>query len=336
MGFRYPRNLNAMKPLEWIDFCRRSALVSVIFLLMAHTLYAEPRPYLLLEPAESRDDGFTFVVHGDLTGGERPGVFATAAAQIALLQPNFVISVGDLIEGDSENAQAMAEEWEDYERRARATGSQVYLVGGNHDLTSDLQRAVWKERYGTTYYHFQYGDALFLVLDTEDYPQARRSEVTRLREEALEVYANEGPEAGAQTEYARLPERTFGEIGEQQMRYFLDVIDATPDARWTFLFMHKAPWAGAGDRRFHKLEQALRARPYTVFHGHEHAYGYQQRQGRDYLRLATTGGSQAPKNGRSADHVTLVTVGADVTVAHIELEGIRDKTGVIPSPMKSR
>jgi hypothetical protein len=79
------------------------------------------------------------------------------------------------------------------------------------------------------------------------------------------------------------------------------------------------------------IEEALSERPYTVFHGHRHAYRHQQRNGRDYIRLATTGGVFLPKHGLSADHVTLVTVDrTSVDIANVLLSGILDKTGQIP------
>jgi len=52
---------------------------------------------------------FAFVVQADLTGGERPDIFATAMRQVALLRPDFVISAGDLIEGGGDRAALLAE-----------------------------------------------------------------------------------------------------------------------------------------------------------------------------------------------------------------------------------
>ena len=46
---------------------------------------------------------FQFVVVSDRTGGVRPGVFESAIQKINLLQPEFVMSVGDLITGHTED-----------------------------------------------------------------------------------------------------------------------------------------------------------------------------------------------------------------------------------------
>jgi hypothetical protein len=76
---------------------------------------------------------------------------------------------------------------------------------------------------------------------------------------------------------------------------------------------------------------ALADRPYTVFNGHVQAYEHLEWHGRDYIQVATTGGRQFPELGRSADHVTLVTVSDDgVDIANLLLEGILDKTGRVP------
>ena len=44
-------------------------------------------------------DNFQFAVIGDRTGGGRPGVLPAAVDLLNLLRPEFVVNVGDLIEG---------------------------------------------------------------------------------------------------------------------------------------------------------------------------------------------------------------------------------------------
>ena len=44
------------------------------------------------------DDGkFTFVIIPDRTGSERPGIFGEAIKKANMLQPDFIMTVGDLI-----------------------------------------------------------------------------------------------------------------------------------------------------------------------------------------------------------------------------------------------
>ena len=277
-------------------------------------------------------DRLTFALFADLTGGERPGVFDVAVEQLNLLRPELIVNVGDLIEGDSDDPAVLAEQWDTFDARAARARAPVFYAGGNHDLTGDALRAVWAERYGPTYYWFRYDDVLFLVLDTEDNTPERMAEIEAARVEAVELFRTEGPEAFARTEYAMMPERTAGTIGAEQSAYFVDAIGANADVRWTFVLTHKPAWQREGEERFAAIEAALAARPYTVFSGHVQAYGYVERHGRDYIQLATTGGLQFPDLGRSADHLTLVTVDDDgVDIATLLLEGILDRTGGVPA-----
>src|ERR1043165_4980983 len=56
---------------------------------------------------------FHFAVMSDRTGGHRPRIFSQAVDQLNLLQPAFVLSVGDLIEGYTKDTAKMADEWKE-------------------------------------------------------------------------------------------------------------------------------------------------------------------------------------------------------------------------------
>lgn len=53
----------------------------------------------MYSPAPPREDSFSFAIIGDLNSGEREHVLEVAAAQIQLLRPKFVLSIGDLVAG---------------------------------------------------------------------------------------------------------------------------------------------------------------------------------------------------------------------------------------------
>ncbi len=284
------------------------------------------------EQFDAHPGKFTFAVFSDLTGGEREGIFDVAVAQLNLLRPEFIMNVGDLIEGDSADAAGLNAEWDVFDARSGRAIAPVFRTGGNHDLTGKMLRDVWRNRYGTTYYHFLYKGALFLVLDTEDNTEERMARLKRIRDEAIELAVDEDWDAYEASDYMRAPERIYGNITAAQADYFIDVIDGHPQARWTFLFIHKPVWAQDVESEFARIEAALAERPYTVFRGHFHAYSYEQRQGRDYIGLGTTGGAWNPVAGRSMDQVVLVTVdGNDVSIANLLLPGILDKRGRIPA-----
>jgi hypothetical protein len=214
---------------------------------------------------DDQEGRFTFAIISDLNGGERERVFEVAVAQLSLLRPELILSVGDLIDGGSEDRAKLTREWDDFDARASQSTAPIFHVGGNHDLTNQTMRDVWVERYGARYYHFVYRDVLFLVLDTEDYTDERMQEIYLARAAALEV---EDPEKYEQTEYYRMPERLTGEIGPSQSEYFQEIVAHNPDVRWTMLFMHKPVWQREDEPDFAAIESALSGRPYTVFNGH--------------------------------------------------------------------
>jgi hypothetical protein len=298
--------------------------------LFQHDISGQARPWTHSN-FDNEEDKFTFALFSDLTGGEREGVFEIAVEQLRLLRPELIVSVGDLIEGGTDDRGQLALEWESFDQRASNSRAPVFHVGGNHDLTHPVMWEVWEERYGKRYYHFIYKDVLFLVLDTEDNPRDVQMQLFDDRAVALQIMAEEGREALATTEYGQSVLRVSGRIGEDQAAYFRDVVAQNPDVRWTFLLMHKAAWERPQEKRFSSIEAALAGRPYTVFYGHEHSYLHQQRHGRDYIRLGTTGGVQNAKKPMAVDHVTLVTVSeAGVDIANIRMSGLFDKTGKIP------
>jgi predicted phosphodiesterase len=295
-----------------------------------HQINSDLRPWTS-EAFDSAGSKFTFAVFSDLTGGEREHIFEIAVAQLSLLRPELIINVGDLIDGGTEDVTEIHQQWDSFDKRAERARAPVFYVGGNHDLSGSVLQGVWDERIGRRYYHFVYKNVLFLVLDTEDNTPERTQEIFDIRKSGIEVYMTEGPEAFADTAYAKLPEKSSGNLTVEQSAYFIEAITNNPDVLWTFLFMHKAPWERANETNFAVIEESLSDRPYTVFNGHIHAYEHIERLGRDYIRLATTGGEHFPDLPMSIDHVTLVTVdNKGVDIANLKMSGILDKTGHIP------
>jgi len=296
-----------------------------------HDVSGASRPWTDAE-FDNAPDTFSFAVFSDLTGGERAGIFKVAIEQLRLLRPELIVSVGDLIEGGVDDPAQLAREWDSFDERAQRARTRVFYTGGNHDLISPLMWEVWEERYGRRYYHFRYKDVLFLVLDTEDNPSDLQQYIHEIRAAADIVAAEQGWDAWRETEYGRLEERKSGRVSAEQAAYFRSVIAANRDVHHTFLLMHKPAWERPNEENFATVEAALADRPYTVMYGHVHSYLYQQRHGRDYIRLATTGGVQIADRENAWDHVTLVTVSeSGVDIANLRLDGILDKTGHIPA-----
>ena len=241
---------------------------------------------------EWNDDpaNFQFAIVADRTGGHRKGIFEDAVGKLNLLQPEFVMSVGDLIEGYTEDVPLIRDQWEEFQGFADGLEMPFFYVPGNHDLTNLVQVEEWERRFGRPYYHFVYKDVLFLCLDSEDPPPTHMS--------------------------------------EEQAAYVKQALEENADVRWTLVFQHKPLWVYAEDTGWAEIEEMLKERKHTVFAGHYHTYTKHDRNNTDYFVLATTGGGSALKGPLFGqfDHVVWVTMtDGGPRVANLMLKGIWDK-----------
>ncbi len=236
---------------------------------------------------------FQFAIVSDRTGGHRTGVFSRAMHQVNLLQPEFVMSVGDLIEGATTNLDILKKEFNEMDSFLNTLKMRFFRVPGNHDIGNKTMLEVYRERYGSPYYHFIYKDVLFLIVSTEDPPVST--------------------------------------ISDAQVEYVKKVLQDNKNVRWTCVFMHEPLFMKAYDKKnqnWLKIEKMLQDRPYNLFAGHYHGYAKFVRNGHKYIRLATTGGASnlsGVKNG-AIDHVMWVTMtDKGPLIANIALSGLYDE-----------
>ena len=275
-------------------------------------------------------DAFRFVVVGDRTGGYRPGVFEAAMAKVNRLRPDFVINIGDLIEGYTSDPAKLDSQWADVENAIGILDLPFFFVPGNHDLSNPDMVKHWQRRHGATYYRFVINDVLFLVLNTEDPPVPIDDDILE-KTHALEVAMRTDPEATqasilkAASESGRPKLPGVANISEDQLAYVETTLAEHGDVRWTFVLLHRPAWM-YHSAEFAQIEGWLADRQYTVVAGHEHYYAYEQRHGRGYFDLGTTGGVWLQEGPGSLDHVLWVTIAADGPVfANLRLDGILDE-----------
>lgn len=296
----------------------------------SHHVTSSAKPWTI-EPKPKPDGDFTFAIISDLTGDERAGIFSVAVEQLKLLRPEFIMSVGDLIEGGTEDTLQLKKEYDYFDERVLKAGAPFFHVAGNHDLTNPTMRRYWEKRYGKRYYHFVYQNVLFLILDTEDYTEERMMQIYYARKRAIELLDSGKTKEADQSEYFKMKERATGEIGDEQSAYFEKVIAENPNARWTFLFFHKPVWKREEPGNLSRIEKALEGKKFTVMNGHFHEYAYTEKNGHDYIMLGTTGGGQNVAKQNAFDHITLVAMTADgPSWSNLRLDGILDKTANIP------
>jgi 3',5'-cyclic AMP phosphodiesterase CpdA len=214
-------------------------------------------------------DNFHFAIVADRTCGFRSGVFEEAVAKLNLLRPSLVMSVGDFIEGYTDNTLKLQSQWTEFDGIIKELKSPFFYVAGNHDYgvfdepqaARDAREQFWQRLRGPSYYYFIYKNTLFLCMNA----------------------------MGGQN-------HKWG-LGDKQLAWAKEVLKKHQEVRWTFCFMHSPLWADnvVGEnveypRLVFELEKALKGRNYTVFAGHVHQYARYDRQGMKYFTLATTGG----------------------------------------------
>ena len=237
---------------------------------------------------------FQFAIITDRTGGHRPGVFMEGIRRLNLLQPEFVMSVGDLIEGYTEDLDQLNFEWDQFNGFIDSLTMPFFYVPGNHDITNQVMQDLWIKKFGRTYYHFVYNDVLFLCLNSED------------------QYRGAGR----------------GTIAKDQYAYIKETLAKNSNVKWTLVFMHQPLWSQKNAQGWSEVEALLANRKHTVFTGHVHHYAKYNRNNGKYFTLGTTGGGSSlrgPQLGEF-DHVSWITMTENGPImANLQLEGIWDE-----------
>jgi len=239
------------------------------------------------KPVNSGPGLFRFAILPDRTGGNRPDVFESAIAKLNLLQPEFVLTTGDLIDGYTTDPKVWTAQWEEFDRLVNQLDMQLYYVPGNHDISNPLMLEAWKRRHGAPWSSFVYQNVLFLILHTEDRP--------------------------------------FGGLGAEQIAWAKQTLAAQAGVRWTVVVMHRALWRQPNQAGFEQVRAALKGRPFTVFASHDHVYLKSSVDGMNAYVVATAGGVSAMRgvDFGEFDHITWVTMKPDGPhVANLSLDGI--------------
>lgn len=258
---------------------------------IAHSLGDDkPWPWTRL-PAQAPPAEFQFAVVSDNSGTPRPGVWREAMNKLNLLNPEFVMSVGDLIEGYVSTREQLDAQWDQFMSDLAPLESPFFFVAGNHDVGKPLWYQTYRERIGPTWYYFVYRDVLFLVLDT-----------------------NDGKDHGTG-------------MSDQQIAWAEQVLRDIPasQVKWTMVFQHKPLWNDQHPQWMRVKQMLADRQRVTVLAGHIHEYMSTLVDGIEHVALATTGGG-SPLRGKDAgeiDHITWVTMKDDgPVVANLQLDGI--------------
>ncbi|MBI4902217.1 MAG: metallophosphoesterase [Acidobacteria bacterium] len=205
----------------------------------------------------SRND-FHFSLVGDRTGDAQPQIWGRVWREVDLLHPDFVVQVGDIIQGGSdEKAEAQWAEmrplWKQYSHYP------IYLTPGNHDIWNKKSEDLFvKETGRQTHYSFNYQNAHFVILDN-----------SRTRD-----------------------------LSEEQLKFLEEDLKANKDKNPKFVVCHRDYWitplkAGNTDIPLHKIVKQYGVQ--QVISGHGHRFVRIVRDGVAYMEVGSSGGTMIGK-----------------------------------------
>ena len=87
------------------------------------------------------NEKFTFAILGDKTTGGVLNwpIFDRAVEEINLLQPDFVVMIGDMIQGTVRDTSILNRMWKEFNAHAEKLDVPLYVLPGNHDISNEVR-----------------------------------------------------------------------------------------------------------------------------------------------------------------------------------------------------
>ncbi|WP_083904804.1 LamG-like jellyroll fold domain-containing protein [Rhodopirellula sp. SWK7] len=276
---------------------------------------------VILPSPPTGDDVFHFAIYGDRTGGVPAGlkVLEQAVVDTNLLDPDLVMTVGDLVQGYNESDQWL-EQMHEFKDIVNRLNMKWYPVAGNHDVywrgqgpaPQGHHESNYEKHFGPLWYSFTHKNAGFIVL-----------------------YSDEGDPA---TNLKAFNVGALQNMSDEQMAFLESALSEMKEKDHVFVFLHHPRWTGGGyeGSNWSRVHQKLAAagNVTAVFAGHIHHMRYDgEKDGIAYYALATTGGAlraEIPDAGY-LHHLNLVTVRQDrISVSAIPIGAVIDPKQFTP------
>jgi len=269
-------------------------------------------------------EAFSFVVFGDRTGGVPEGLatLEQAVRETNLLDPDLVMTVGDLVNGYNTTGEWL-EQMRAYRKVMGKLRMRWYPVAGNHDIywrgpdtPEGHHEKNYEKHFGPLWYSFRHKNAAFVVL-----------------------YSDEGDREKNRKGWRHAKVNRFSDA---QLAWLGETLGRHRTADHVFVFLHHPRWIGEvyPDSNWSDVHALLKkaGNVRAVMAGHIHRRRYDgRRDGIDYLTLAVVGG-HIPYEARNTgwlNHFNVVTVRKDrVSHASIAVGATLDPKAMTPAHWK--
>ncbi len=201
---------------------------------------------------------FRFVIVGDRHSGAVDNIFEEIIDEVSLFDPDFVINVGDMIEGYSEDSTTILNQWDTILAIVGRLPCKFCFVPGNHDLQNENDRLIFKRKTGfNRYYSFDYRNSHFIVLDNT-------------------------------MTYWAIPQ----DMDKEQLDWFKKDLEKNKNKDNIFVFYHIPTYLyalrdGTQDSLVATFEKYNVS---AVFTGHHHQYSYLNQNNIEYINVGSSGG----------------------------------------------
>ena len=264
--------------------------------------------------APEPEEVFHFVIYGDRTGGVPAGleILEQAVTDTNLLDPDLVMTVGDLVQGYSTEEKWLPE-MEEYKAIMEKLNMKWFPVAGNHDIywngknrPQGHHESNYEEHFGPLWYSFEHKNCGFIVL-----------------------YSDEGD---PKTNRKGFHDFELQQMSEQQLAFLDKALKQHKSKDHVLVFLHHPRWIekryeGSNWKTVHeKLVAAGNVK--ACFAGHIHFLHYLgPKDGIEYFTLGATGGhiqGDIPDAG-FLHHMNIVSVRKDkVSVSSVPVGAVFD------------
>ena len=229
-----------------------------------------------------------FAVLGDRTGGHVPGIFGKIVEEVERMKPDFVMTVGDLIEGYTEDTVVLKAEWEEFDSLIAPLSMPIYLMSGNHDITSAGMLDMYKRFVGEPNYSFDHRGIHFTILENGRWDSS-------------------------------------DELPLEHINWLINDLENNKDAPYKMVFMHVPYWEESTMEGKPDTLHSLFANygVDAVFTGHYHVYFTGRYDDIIYTGVGSSGGGTDPGPTGLMYHFVWVTVDdKEIAIAPIKMGAV--------------